>query len=272
MLEKAKNFVYQNGVLWERALFAYLFEGGSLEWLHQCLLCYKNPDHGWAHGMEHDIKTPDSHPLALEYLLRVLVDFEIPHGNLLDGTSEWLELHFQADGTLQNPASLHNYPYAEWWKEGGQDKPNSIIGNLKRLGLATPLLSERVQNWVAKHLTEAAIRSTEWLFMAYHPYDYFFNVADFPEVEKFRVATTETIIKLASEAPPEQHLSFFTFAPTPDAHIAQATPDALLKRLLDTVEAGQQEDGAWRDQHNLPQWFNTSTMFALMTLQRYGRA
>ena len=30
-LGKARNFVYRNGTLLERALFAWLFEGGSLE-------------------------------------------------------------------------------------------------------------------------------------------------------------------------------------------------------------------------------------------------
>ncbi|MBB6022201.1 hypothetical protein HNR77_003297 [Paenibacillus sp. JGP012] len=40
-IDKARNFVYANGVLWEQALFHYLFDGGSIERLYQCLLCYK---------------------------------------------------------------------------------------------------------------------------------------------------------------------------------------------------------------------------------------
>jgi len=72
-ITKAREFVYENGSVWERTLFAYLFEGGSIERVHQCLLCYKNADNGFGHGLELDIKTPDSHPAALEYMLGLLV-------------------------------------------------------------------------------------------------------------------------------------------------------------------------------------------------------
>ena len=44
--KNARDFVYSNGVMWERALFGYLFQGMPLERVHQCLLCYKNTD-GW---------------------------------------------------------------------------------------------------------------------------------------------------------------------------------------------------------------------------------
>ena len=67
-MEKARDFVYQNGTLFERAMFDYLFDGGSVERVQQILLCYKNPDNGFGHGFEHDLKAPQSNPLALEYL------------------------------------------------------------------------------------------------------------------------------------------------------------------------------------------------------------
>src|SRR5690348_14856763 len=78
-LKKARDFVYSTGILWEKALFGYLFENRSLDHLHQCLLCYKNPDNGWGHALEHDIKTPDSNIAALEFLLAACVrDLDIP--------------------------------------------------------------------------------------------------------------------------------------------------------------------------------------------------
>jgi len=52
-LKKARDFVYSNGMLWERALFAYHFEDGSLEHLHRCLLAYKNADDGFGNAQEH---------------------------------------------------------------------------------------------------------------------------------------------------------------------------------------------------------------------------
>ena len=102
-IRKARDYVFTNGTLWERALYSYLFDDGSLERLHQCLRCYKNPDAGWGHGLEHDIKTPDSHPLALEYLLGVVREYNLPVGDLFDGTATWLEQQRNNDGLPQEP-------------------------------------------------------------------------------------------------------------------------------------------------------------------------
>ena len=175
-IDQARNFVYQNGALWERALFAYLFDGGSLDHLHRCLLAYKNEDGGFAHGLEHDIKCPDSHPLALEFLLSVHRDTGIPMGNLLDGTVQWLENNRNEDGSLKNPDTLLQYPHAPWWSQGGQTAPDAITGHLIKLGLSTPSLEASTAKWVEENLTVEKIKSNEWLFMAYHAHDYFMNI------------------------------------------------------------------------------------------------
>jgi hypothetical protein len=124
--QKARDFVYSNGVLWERALFAYLFEAGSLERVHQCLLCYKNSDSGWGHALEHDIRTPESHPLALEFILGVMPrDIEIPTGKMVDDASAWL-VGNQADGGMwRNPPRVSDYPHAPGGTEGGHSIPCS---------------------------------------------------------------------------------------------------------------------------------------------------
>ena len=77
-IDKARNFIYSNGNMWEKALWSYLFDNGSLERAHQYLLCYKNEDKGWGHGLEHDIKSPLSNPLMLEFLLTVVRDTNLP--------------------------------------------------------------------------------------------------------------------------------------------------------------------------------------------------
>ena len=134
-IDQARDFVHANGVLWERALWDYLFDDGPLERVHQCLLCYKNPDGGWGHGMEHDVKAPMSNPLALEFLLTVIRDTGLPIGNLFDGTPQWVERIQQPDGSLANPTDLLDYPHAPWWNHGGQSMPDSITGNLIKHGL-----------------------------------------------------------------------------------------------------------------------------------------
>jgi hypothetical protein len=270
--QKARDFVYSNGVLWERALFAYLFEAGSLERVHQCLLCYKNSDSGWGHALEHDIRTPESHPLALEFILGVMArDFEIPTGNLFDDASAWLVANQADDGTLRNPPSVIDYPHAPWWNEGGQSIPCSIVGNLAKLGKASNQLLINTQKWAIENLTIEQIGSIEWLFMCYRPLDYFMNIETFPDLESHRQAAIETMISLAENAPETQYSVLFQFASSPDARIAQGIPQTLIQRNLDYLEASQQDHGGWNDEHNLDQWKPYVTIHVLRTLQQYGR-
>jgi hypothetical protein len=271
-MRKARDFVYANGTLWERVLFAYLFQDGPLDRVHRCLLCYKNSDGGWGHALEHDLRCPDSHPLALEFLLRLISHTGLPVGALLEDTSQWLERKREADGSLNNPDAVLDYPHAPWWNEGGQTMPDSIVGNLTALGLCSPSLAESTRRWVETNLTLGKIRANEWLFMAYHAYDYFMNVDDFPDVATYRRATVENIIACAEKAPENQYYSLFTFAPTPDSPVAKAAPAGLLDRFLDYLEQAQEDDGHWNDEHGLQQWYPYATITILLTLRRYGRA
>ncbi len=270
-IEKARNFVYSNGALWERALFGYLFEGRLLARVHQCLLCYKNPDGGFGHGLEHDVKTPDSHPLALEYLLSVVArDLSLPPGGLFEGTAQWAEKQRKPDGSLDNPASLLQYPHAPWWADmGGQTAPDSITGNLTKIGLCTPSLADSTRLWVREHLTLNTIGRNEWLFMAYHAFDYFMNVDDFPDVETYRQATISNIAACAEKAPEKQWFVLFQFAPTPDSPVAKAVPN-LIKRNLDYLASTQRDDGGWEDEHGIPHWQPVFTILVLMALRRHG--
>ena len=271
-VDNARNFVHRAGTLFERALFAWLFDGGSLERLHQVILCYKNPDNGFGHGFEHDLKAPQSNPLALEYLLGLMKHTAMPPGSLLGGTAEWVENQMDADGNLRNPAETRAYPLEWWWREkGGQTMPDAIVGNLIHFGCATESLVRKTTSWVQANVTLDSIRHNEWLFMAYHAFDFFFAADDFPELEQFRQATVDNIIACALKAPADQYDSLFAFAPRPDSMVARALPDGLLDRCLDTLAEGQQDDGYWRDQHNLPQWYAMTTINVLLALRRYGR-
>lgn len=269
-LRKARDFVYANGVLWERLLFGHLFEGRAVEPVPAAFKAYKNSDNGFGHGLEHDIRCPDSHPLALEFLLRVVQRTSIDSGDLLDGAAHWVEMQRKEDGSLGNPPALLDYPHAPWWNEGGQTAPDSITGNLLTLGKCNPSLAASTRVWADTQLTADAIAATDWLFMNYHAFDYWMQVEDGPGVEALREATIDNILRCAEAAPASQHLTFFDFAPTPHSPVALAADEELIERCLTTVAQGQQEDGGWWDEHNLHQWRTWTTICALLTLRDYS--
>ena len=144
---KARNYVYRSGTLFERALFAWLFDAGSLERLHQIILCYKNPDAGFGHGFEHDLKAPQSNPLALEYLLGVMKHTSIPPRR---ASRRRRRLGRKPDGCRPASCAIRPksaiIPLAPWWQEwGGQTMPDAIVGNLIHFGFATPSLIEKTK-------------------------------------------------------------------------------------------------------------------------------
>src|SRR5687768_6236581 len=96
-IEAARDFVYQHGALWERALFEYLFEAGPKQRVVECLRLYQNQDGGWAHGIEKDVQTPHSNAVSAEYALGVMVEFEL--GEVRDGTAAWGDAAQSEDGT-----------------------------------------------------------------------------------------------------------------------------------------------------------------------------
>lgn len=271
-LEKARGFVYREGSLFERALFAWLFEGRSAGHVQQVILCYKNPDNGFGHGFEHDLKAPQSNPLALEYLLSVMKYSRIPPGSILDGVSDWVESQMDELGNLKNPSETRAYPLAPWWQEeGGQTMPDSIVGNLIHFGCARPALIEKTKAWAAANYSPSKILENQWLFMAYHAVDFFFAIDNFPDLGRYRQAAVDNVVACAERAPENQYDSLFPFAPTPDSLIAKALPAALLERCLDVLEKAQRPEGHWVDQHSLKQWQPMTTINVLLALRRYGR-
>lgn len=273
-MENARCYVHAQGNLWERALWDYLFDGGTPGRVQKILSGYKNEDDGFGHGLEHDIKAPMSNPLMLEYLLTILRDTGLAPGSLLDGTPDWVERVQKEDGSLKNPSGMEEYPRAQWWSEG-QDKPDSITGNLLKLGICPEVVRERTRGWVQKNLTLDVIRSNKWLFMAYHAFDYFMNEDDFPDIAKYRVATLENIYQttLAHEERGEMNklFPFFQLADGPDSVVVQNAPNGLVDRILDHLENAQREDGGWDDEHGLAYWQPYFSTVILLALKRFGR-
>jgi hypothetical protein len=89
-----------------------LFEDATIDHFHKAVAAHKNSDGGYGHAFEPDMRSPKSHPLALEFLLTVLHFHELPVGSVLVGTPEWVLANQQPDGALMNPSDLLNYPHA----------------------------------------------------------------------------------------------------------------------------------------------------------------
>src|SRR5437660_1065467 len=90
-IDRGREFVFANGTLFERALFAQLFDGGARERAVRCLATYQNEDGGWGHALEHDVRAPASSAPVVEYALGVMRAFDLAEPAVVVRTAAWCE-------------------------------------------------------------------------------------------------------------------------------------------------------------------------------------
>ena len=132
---QAVTYMKTNARSLERALYEYSFEGGAVDEVVRQLLKYQNPDGGFGHGLEPDLRTPHSSALATTHALAILKN--------LPSNEKALELAHRALGFLADtyqadrvgweiiPRIAEEAPRAIWWTYNGFDaywgNPNADI-------------------------------------------------------------------------------------------------------------------------------------------------
>ncbi|HET7768120.1 MAG TPA: hypothetical protein VFN74_05040 [Chloroflexota bacterium] len=289
-LDGARAFVYENGALWERALFAQLFEGGDRRQTLRCLAAHQNEDGGWGHALEHDVRTPASSAVVTEFALGVMREFDLADAELVSATARWCVAAQTEEGEFTLGEEFHGYPRAPWWQEARRWPPTAITGRVAAVGAAPPELLERTRRWVERNARPSAeawppeglsvedlrgLDGESWRYRLYHYADYFLNVpeGDLPKVGPTRDEWRREIVAKAVALAESQEGAecALGWASTP-AMPQGAMPAHLIERRLSALAAGQQEDGGWGDAHGLPQWRALSTIWALKALREHGKA
>ena len=101
------------------------------------------------------------------------------------------------------------------------------------------------------------------------------NVQDFPDVEQYRQATIDAIVRCAERnrknGKKNQYFVLFQFATSPDTEVAQAMPHSLLEYHLDHLTSSQREDGGWDDENGLKHWQPYFSTVVLLALKNFNR-
>jgi hypothetical protein len=281
-IERAAPFLFSNARLLERARFAHAFRGGRAEAVRAALLAYRNPDGGFGHALEPDVRAPESLPLHAELALRGLRAAGLRDAELLAGLCGFLESVSEASGRVPIllPGALA-YPHAAHWDGPGfgAESPNptaALVGLLRALGADHPWL-ERAEAWC-------------WRRLETPPGDAHEIAAALVFLEHARDAERASALALriagaAAGAPwfltePEATgygLTPLHLCPSPAARARRAFPEALLAAHLDALAARQQPDGGWPISFEAPspaaalEWRGLWTLEALETLRAWGR-
>src|SRR5947209_1386524 len=112
----AETFIWSTARLVDRHRYAMLFADGSPQPVLSALRAYQNPDGGFAHALEPDLRGPGSQPGPTLYALEMLHEADGLDCDMAAQAQAWIASIADADGAI--PSALpgfEDYPHAPWW-------------------------------------------------------------------------------------------------------------------------------------------------------------
>jgi hypothetical protein len=155
---RAREFLLHAARPLEAAIFRYRFEEGGEDAVYAELARFQNPDGGFGHGLEPDVRSPASSVLATTVALQTLRMLHAPAQHpLVVGAVRYLVDTY--DNELQSwplvPAAIEEAPSAPWWfQEGLAERfgnfainPRAeVLGYLYEFGEETPGRAESMES------------------------------------------------------------------------------------------------------------------------------
>lgn len=275
----AENFLWSAARLVDRHRYAMLFAAGSADPVVAALRAYQNPDGGFGHGLEPDLRCPDSQPAPTLYALEILHEAGRLDGPEGRAARAWIASVADAAGAVpQALPGFEAYPHSPWWSA----EPESML----TFGLAAALHAGAVtgEEWLA--------RASDWCWRSIeateHPGGYWLKYAlayldAVPDEQRARAAIASlaervdvTVVAPVGGAEGET-LRPLDLAPTPGSRSRRLIGEASIQAHLDAVEREQRDDGGWMfdwlawSPAQTNDWRGIVTIRALRWLRDHGR-
>src|SRR5687768_14273022 len=97
-LSSARQFIYANARVVERHRVAAVLDGAPAEPVLTALRSYRNPDGGFGHALEPDVRCPGSQTAATLQALEILIDIGASDDPMLEEAAGWLDTIAEPDG------------------------------------------------------------------------------------------------------------------------------------------------------------------------------
>ena len=292
--DAARQFIAARARPFDAALFAHGLGQGSAEAAMVALIAFQNPDGGFGHGLEPDMRSPASTAIATSIGLRSLVRLEAPaHHPTVVGAIEW------AAGALDREKGVWPIvgedvelaPHAPWWTwseelaadwNGFHFNPTAeILAHLYRYRKATPAaVFECAEAGLRRALGEVALLDGAYDLKCA------IRLAESDSLPADLAKPLEELIRrsLTAHDPTDEHFSPFDAAPMPSSPFADLV-DGRIEPALTALVENQADDGgwnwnpewawgfvdknAWADAHR--DWRGSATRETLEILIAYGR-
>jgi hypothetical protein len=279
-LEAAERFILAGARLLERHRLAVLLHGAPDAPVRAALAAYRNPDGGFGHALEPDVRAPHSEPAATLHALDVLAGLDALDDPMVADAGAWIATIADADGGV--PFVLPEaarFPHAPWMvpSDGGSHLTFALAARLVEAGSREPWLA-RAADWCWARLERPELLGA---------YGVKFGVGFLDRVPDAgrAAAAIEALRPLLGDdgsmpvpgGTEDELLTPLTLSPRPGLRSRALFTDAQIAADLDRLEAGQRDDGGWTfdwlawSPGQEVEWRGIVTLDALDTLRAHGR-
>jgi hypothetical protein len=282
-LDAAASFVWLNARLLDRHRFAHHFLGNGRDPVVDSLRAYQNPDGGFGHALDPDLRAPVSGPVATQYALEMLEEVGATDGEMIDRAADFLASIARDDGGV--PFMLRaaeDYPHAEYFTYADESSLIQTASNsaaLHALGVSHPWL-DRATAWMWRAIDELESGpDTASVYGVRFTLGFLDAVPDAERAERALDTLAPTVRELVIEDPEkgEESRRPLDMSPWPGSRSRGLFEPALIERHLDALEAGQEDDGGW--EYDWPhwnpagahEWRGAITVHSLRILKAHGR-
>ncbi|MDZ5620977.1 hypothetical protein [Nocardioides bizhenqiangii] len=279
-IDAARQFIHANGRVLERHRLATLLDGAPTEPLLTALRAYRNPDGGFGHALEPDVRCPGSQPAATLQALEVMLEAGVTDDPMLDDAARWVAAVALADGGVPTVLpSADGHPRAPWMEPGDVSGflTFALAGKLWQAGVGKGWL-DAASEWCWRELEGEEPAGGYTVKFAI---DFLDAVPDPPRaaaaLERLRPALDADGCLDVPGGTENERLTPLDFSPHPGLPSRALFTDAQIRADLDRLEAGQREDGGWTVEYlqwspgAALDWRGIATVLALGVLRANGR-
>jgi hypothetical protein len=245
--DAARRFVLANSRLIDRHRMAFLLDGAPAARVITALRAYRNPDGGFGHALEPDIRAPESEPAAAVEALRLLAGLGALDDPMVPDLAAWVSTVAEPDGgvpfMLPTAADSPHAPFLS-------PAPGSSFLTYALAGALWQARSD--EPWLA--------RATEWSWAGLEAGGlgaYGVKCAlEFLDAVPDEAQAREALERLREHIQPDgsmpvtggtedERLTALVLSPHPGARSRTLFTAEQIEAGLDELEQGQQDDGGW---------------------------
>ncbi|MGH3042261.1 MAG: hypothetical protein ACRDNG_11100 [Gaiellaceae bacterium] len=289
-LRAARRFMAGHARILDRRRVALLFDGADPDAVLAALRAYRNPDGGYGHGLEPDLRAPESQPGAALHAFEVFAEIAPVTAPEAAELCDWLDAIALPGGGL--PFAL---PVADpsgcapLWTTADPHASSLqitaiVAANANRVAAHDPAVA--AHPWLAR-ATSYCLEAIDALEAAPGAYELAFAVQLIDAAHDQNAAAPSLLARLGEYVPadgrlqvvgglPDEILRPLDLAPQPGGRARTILDDAAVAADLERLASEQKEDGGWSvDFQNYSpaaalEWRGYATVRALSVLRANG--